>query len=157
MKTINIYIKHAQKQHADRIRDKYKISLSTLVGKCAFNLANVLLKSSNKNTLEYLQQNYLQSPKEVYKTSVKPKELNEVLGGMENKNIFATNSLVIYLEKKINDYVSKEWANKFYADMDKDLKNAYDVYWDYNSLIRNQRRMFRSNKKYWKKVLEEME
>lgn len=157
MKTLNIYIKHTQKQKADRIREKYKISLSTLCGKCAFNLVNILTKSGNIETISNLQNNYLQSPKEVYKTSVKPRELNEVLAKMENKNTFTTNALVIYLDRLITNYVSKEYADKYYASMDKDLRDAYDIYWDYNVMIRNQRRMFRSNKKYWKKVLEEMD
>lgn len=156
MKTINIYIKHSQKQIADRIREKYKISLSTLVGKCAYNLANALIKSGNETILENLQMNYLQDPKEVYKTSVKPREFNEVFGNMVNKNIFGSNALVIYLERKIKDYVPKDFVDKYYADMDKDLKASYEMYWDYNCAIRNQRRMFRQNKNYWKKVAEEI-
>ena len=155
MKTINIYITREQKQRLDRIRSKYKVSLSTLTGTVAYWLVYVLLHDDRKETIKELQEKYIQSTT-TYKTSVKPREVLEVLGNeITDKSKFTSNALVIYLEHKIQDYVSKKYVDTYYAKIDKKLNETFDVYWDYNCSIRNQRRMIRQNKEYWKKALNE--
>lgn len=155
MKTINIYLTKEQKKKADRVRIKYKVSLSTLASIVSFELMNQLLKTNRKDLIEQLQQDYLQKDG-TYKTSIKPRVIREgALNGIEKKNTYTTNALIIYLDSKIKDYLDNEHVNKYYANIDKKLNETYDIHWDYNAHIRDMRRMFRQNKEYWKKALEE--
>lgn len=157
MKTINIYLTKEQKKKADKVRIKYKVSLSTIAGIVAYELANRLIKCDRRDYLEKLQEDYLQK-NGTYKTSIKPREiLNGALNGIQKKNLYTTNALIIYLDGKVREYLDNENCNKYYAQIDKKLNEAYDIYWDYNSNIRQQRRMIKQNKEYWKKVLEENE
>ena len=155
MKTINIYITAKHKAELDRLRSKYKVSLSTLIGKLSFAFINSLNKYGDFNkTLEALSNSYLQKDN-TYKTSCKPRELNETLANtIKNKNCFASNLVYIYLEKQIKNYVNDKGLTEFYMILDRELQKATDIYWDYNQQIRNTRRMLKQNKEYFKKALE---
>ena len=54
---------------------------------------------------------------------------------------------------KIKDYIDD--VNHYYANIDKKLSQAYDIYWDYNTIVRSQARAIRQNKKYYKRILED--
>lgn len=151
-----VYITKEQKKKADKIRNKYKVSLSTLAGIVSYELANRLVKEKKEDLLKQLQEKYIQE-KGNYKTSIKPREicgkdqyLNQLI---TNKNTYTSNALIIYLDGKIKNYIDD--TDHYYSAIDKKLNEAYDIYWDYNCNIRNQRRMLRQNKEYWKKALEE--
>lgn len=155
MKTINIYITPDVKKKIEKVRAKYKVSLSTLVGIVSYELINALSHSNQVEKIQELQEKYL--IKNGKQTSCKPRDVlkdypNELIN---NKNCFCTNALYIYIEHQITTLINQEQANKYYAKIDKKLNEAYDIYWDYNCSIRNQRRMIRQNKEYWKKALEE--
>ena len=156
MKTINVYLNKQQKQKADKVRIKYKISLSTLAGIVSYELVHSLISESKENMIQKLQDQYLQE-KGNYKTSIKPREitgkdqyLNQLI---QNKNKFTSNALIIYLDGKIKDYIDD--VNHYYANIDKKLSQAYDIYWDYNTIVRSQARAIRQNKKYYKRILED--
>ena len=153
MKTINIYLTRTEKTQADKVRSKYKVSLSTLTGVVVL-ITYDLLHKNNEVMLEHIENKYI-AKEGNYKTSIKPRELMETLGEeIKNKNIFATNCLKIYLNKAIKEYLEPEKVNLYYARIDKTLNEKFDTYWDYNCSIRNQRRMLKQNKEYWKKALE---
>lgn len=156
MKTINIYITKEQKQKAYKIQEKYRVSLSTIVGCVTYWLYKYLLMEENKKEIESLTTTYINKTA-VYKTSVKPRELNQVLGNeIKNKNTFGTNATVIFLEKSIENYLTdKKNIQNYWKEIDRQLTKTEDPYWDYNSGIRIMRRMIRQNKSYWKKVIED--
>jgi len=110
----------------------------------------------NQKEIDSLTTTYINKTA-VYKTSVKPRELNQVLGNeIKNKNMFGTNATVIFLEKSIENYLTdKKDIQNYWKEIDRQLTKTEDPYWDYNSGIRNMRRMIRQNKSYWKKVIEE--
>lgn len=154
MKTINIYLTREEKLQADKVRSRYKVSLSTLTGVIAF-ITFDLFNKHNPESLAKMQNHYL-SREGNYKTSIKPRELNEVLHFIENKSMFASNCLKMYLNKTIKEYLKPEQINLYWARIDKELNQKYDIYWDYNCSIRNQRRMLKQNKEYWKKALDNL-
>lgn len=156
MKTINIYLTTTEKDQATRLMRKYKVSLSTLTGKICFYMTYALTHHGiENNLLDQLQEKYLETGLN-HKTSVKPKELMEVLANtITNKSMFATNCLKIYLNKLVENYILQEGKNEFYTNLDKALTECKDMYWNYNVSIRSTRRMIKQNKKYWKRVLEE--
>lgn len=154
MKTINIYLTSEEKNALNKIRAKYRVSLSTLTGKVCYWTYYCIQHYGSTEILKSLQNEYI-SKTGNNKTSCKPRELNEVLGEeIKNKNIYATNCLKIYVAHDIKKYCNLKGVNKYFNEIDKALQNAYDVYWDYNNSIRNQRRMLKQNKEYWKKALE---
>lgn len=160
MKTINIYLTKQNKTKADKLRIKYKVSLSTIASIVSFSLLKYI-NLYNQNELEKLKTEYIVSKQAstTYKTSIKPRNFTKgsYLGDMleTNRNCFVSNALLIYLEGLIKNYLNPQQSNKYYAEIDKNLQETFDTYWDYNANIRNQRRMMRQNKEYWKKVLED--
>lgn len=158
MKTINIYLTKQEQKQAKEIQLKYKVSLSTLVDKVCYATYHAIkhypIKETEKLTNEYIGQGS--------KTSVKPRclldqkeYLYQVFANERNKNIFATNSLKIFLSKSYKQYFDEKGLQEYYQKIDKELTKADDKNWNYNDQLRSMVRLVKNNKEYFKKFIEE--
>lgn len=155
MKTVNIYITKQEKAKADRITKKNFISLSCLTDIVCYWLFYVMHHYGKKEDLDKMLNTYL-TEETNYKTSIKPKFNGEYLGQIiEHKSRFCTNALKIYLNKEIHKYITDEKAKaKYYNKIDQQIQTTKETMWNYNAVIRMQRRSLRENKEYFRKALE---
>ena len=169
-KTINIYLNSKERKLVDDLKVKYRLSLTTIVDvitkytfKYFFQYA-VEKNNKNEEDLKRLYHEYLYLKGR--KTSIKePQIFKKENGGIyligneyakgQSKSRFVTNSLMIYLNKTIENYVKdKEMVQAYWNNINKELLTRKDDFWDYNQYVRKQRRMLRENKEYFKKALE---
>ena len=158
MKALNIYITDEEKRKLGQIQRKYKVSLSTITDKATYWLYYVLVHNGYEGQLNKLLNEYIEKTAARKKTSVKPRcyKDNEYLHtGIKNKSIFSTNALIIYTNKTISNYVDEKGCNKFWAKIDKDLTTAKDTYYNYNTIVRNTARAVKTNKEYYRRLLNE--
>lgn len=155
MKPINIYLTKQEKDKADKLTKKNLISLSTLADIVSYWLFYVIYHYGKKEDLEKLNTEYISSNGN-YKTSIKPKLNDEYLGQvLQNKSKWCTNALKIYLNKEIAKYVNDPKAiNSYYNKIDQKIQSKKEIAWNYNAVIRMQRRSLRENKEYFRKALE---
>lgn len=130
------------------LQKKYKVSLSTLADKSIF----VLLKYVDHTKL-LTEKIKVDGGK---KTSIKTRIFKEALNNLNHKQraILSENCLRIYINKLIQNYTDK--PEKVYSEIDNELKQANDMYFEYNARIRSTTRALQTNKEYFKKLLEQV-
>lgn len=142
---INIYLNETQRYKAQQIKDKYHVSLSTIADKVAFQLHKYAAFESYE-TYYLLMTKHLEKP--TNKTSIKPKQNPVIKANLEklgvSPNIFYTNCLIIYLDKRIKEFIKNpKYINEFYTNCDRELQKAKEPNWNYNDLKRNFARLQR--------------
>lgn len=144
-KRVYIYILEKDKPEINKLRQTYHVSLSTL----ADTFAN-----------KYMFYKEMQDQMESYiikggtYTSIRPK--NDVHNFKENINIIYTNAIHIFINK-LDKNILKENSYKAVREViNKELQSKREQFWQYNEQIRNQRRMLKENKEYWKKAVESL-
>lgn len=167
-KTINIYLNTEERKQLDNLKVKYRVSLTTIADVVTKITFKYFLQNEEKlegnDKLKKLFKEYLYIKGR--KTSIKePKGYKKEEGGQYitgntyaqnvSKSRFVTNCLVIYIKKEIKKHIREELAEHYWNDINKELTNRKDEFWNYNDHIRLQRRMLRENKEYFKKALEE--
>lgn len=156
MQRFNIYITESEKDKANTIQQKYKISLSTMVSILAYT-TYYCLKHYGTKDLEDLQLEYVDT-KCNYKTSIKPRCMKdtEILAKLiTNKSIYLTNVLKLYLSRNIAKYLTKKGLEYYYNDIDKKFQTAKEVFWNYNNVVRSNARAIKNNKEYYQRLLKE--
>lgn len=161
MRLTFIYLAEQEKKDLMKLCTKYKVSLS--------NLTSCLIKTTyycllhygiNKDENKILQEKYIVVRNNLPKTSIKPrcfKDKEAFYSLIENKNMYATNCLLIYTSKRQLDYMTEEGKNHYFNMLNQELQNNYEAWWDYNTFIRKSRRNLKENKDYYKRAIEEME
>lgn len=156
MKRINIYLTKEEKNELEKIARKYKCSISTIADKVCTYTYYVLTHGQGNEILfnQYLAKGI--------KTSIKPKcydpKENPLANTIENKDMFTTNCLKIYVAKNIGQYLeNKEYIQVYWNKINRDLMQVKEQFWNYNNFIRSTMRSFKENKDYYKRKLEQME
>lgn len=152
MKHIHIYISEQTNVELTKIKQKYKVSFSTIIDKAinSFELLNMLTTEQKDLTKNYIDENKKQDTTiilnkqniEKLENSNQTKDYNSISKFLSNIAYLLTKNEIknIYDEYKIKDKYMKA-NSKFYNE----LNNAKDKFWDYN----NQYRMiYRANKQY---------
>lgn len=155
MKRINIYITRTEKDKADKVCKKNLVSLSTLTDVTTYWLFYFVHHYGTQEQMKMLSETYI-AKENNYKTSIKPKLKDEYLGQiLEEPSKWCSNALKIYLNHEIDKYLTDEkQINRYYSKINEQLQKTKEIHWNYNAVIRQQRRSMRENKEYWKKVLE---
>lgn len=158
MKRVNIYINEQTKNSLSNISKKYKLSFSAIASICVKNLYYLI---EMKQVSEDIKNIYISKGGMCPKTSIKPKIYrdNEIINkGIEHKDLFTTNALFIYANKKIKNFVKDpEYIKIYYDKINNDLNKEKDQFYNYNIFIRSTMRSFKDNKDYFKRKIAQME
>lgn len=156
MKSINIYLNTEERKSIDQVKNKYRLSLTTITDILVMVTMKAFLNTNNKELIERLKNEYLYTRGR--KTSIKQPKIfsdKELFAKEQHKSRFATNVIMLYIKKDIKRYLNEEQQKEYWNDANKKLTTTTDTWWNYNNHIRLQRRMIRENKEYLKKALEE--
>lgn len=160
-KTINIYLTNDEKKQAQKIQQKYKVSLTTITDVLIFVSYYALLHYPTElKANDLLKNNYIKGKGN--KTSIKTPyilkdktPIGDTLIGKEM--IYCTNILKIYLNHEAKKWLTEEGQNYYWKEIDRKLQQTQERYWDYNNFNRMSRRNLRENKEYYKRAIEQME
>lgn len=162
MKLTYIYITDQEKKTLKKICIKNKISLSALTT-ILINTTYYCLEhyGIDKEQNKIIEENYLISRGLMAQaTTIKPKcfKENELMNNLiKNKNKYATNVLLIYLNKRQLDYMTEEGKNHYFNMLNQKIQETFEKFWDYNNFVRSSRRNLRQNKEYFKRAIAKME
>lgn len=139
MKRVNIYLKKDEKILVKKTCQKYQLSITTL----ADHISQVMVKyMTGENKLKAITEYLYKIDHKAEKTSIKPRNWDF----MNHPQIWFTNMLKIYIKKdwqKIND--EKDKISKMTSELDEELRNTFDPFYNYNQLLRTTRRMLKEN------------
>lgn len=165
MKTerINIYITADEKKQLIQVKNRYKISISTIAQIVYKWYGTCLEKTLESNYIEYLTE---QDKNE--KTSIKPrKKLDDLPCNYQerkrNWSMIYTNCLKIYIHKSFKQYFKQEnnqasqqlveeMNAKIHGSIAKQMQETRDAFYTYNDTLRNNIRAIRENPKLFEKV-----
>ena len=148
MNTINIYLTKQQRQKIDKMKVKYKLSLTTIVDIiCEITNQCLWINGEEKSTYDMFNRNLY---KREGKTSIK-EPLWIRRNKLEHPNRYVNNCLQAYLRNEIHLFVQKtdslEGKHGYWNAINQELLKREDNWWEYNRFIRMQKRNERENKK----------
>lgn len=155
--TINIYLNKEDRKQMDLIKNKYQLSLTTIVDILCFETYHTFLQYAPLQ-LDVLTDSYMYS--KGAKTSIKKPHVmsdKEIFKNQKHKSRFATNVLMIYLKKDIKKYVEyPNAAQEYWNRINNKMNNTKDEWWGYNQHIRYERRSLKENREYYQAELDKM-
>lgn len=160
---INIYLNENYRDQLKTLMNKYKISMSTIVDILTFQtFYGITHYSINKIENEKIMTEYI-IKEGLRKTSVKPKNAQNIDMFIKSTNdkatlsIFATNSIIIYLDNKIDNYLDQEGRKYYYKKINQEMQKTKEEFYNYNNMIRSTMRFLKNDKEYIKKKIAQME
>lgn len=161
--TINIYLNKDERKQIDILKQKYQLSLTTIIDILCFETFRIFLHYGQLK-LDELTKSYLYEHK--CKTSIKtPKTFKTINNGQgENhywiaikKSRFTTNVIKIYLYKDIKKYIESDVGiQEYWNSINKKFTTTKDEWWAYNQHIRYERRSLKENREYYQAELDKM-
>lgn len=145
MKKINIYITQKTYNKINEIKQKYKVSLSTIIDKG--------IESIKANNIVKLKMKYYY-PNEK-KTSVKPRMTNTLNGFKDSEiSMIYSNFIELYINDSWKDIgLTAEEVKRIKNEINTKLQKAREQFWNYNEVIRNTARAMKENKEYYERIM----
>lgn len=143
MKNLNLRIKQDTKNKLKKDMVKYHVSMSTIADK----LLATYIKYKPEQIKPYLlafNENIKQAPY----TTLRPKGAYETGTPTEWQHLYSNILYNFYECEK-----EQEEQNKLQSYLYRELGKCREIYWNMNEYYRNQARIIKRNKDYWKKVL----
>lgn len=155
--TINIYLNKDERKQIDIIKQKYQLSLTTIVDILCFETYHTFIQYAPLK-IDTLTESYLY--KVGAKTSIKKPHVmtdKQIFMNCKHKSRFATNVIKIYLQKDIKNYVeSPTGIQEYWNKINSKMTSTKDDWWAYNQHIRYERRSLKENREYYQAELDKM-
>lgn len=157
--TINIYLSTKTQDLLKETQKKYHVSISTI--------AQIITNYVKPNILEYghdILNTYIDKDHR-NKTSIKPSNLKETDDFFKKINFSKETASHIYsnllylfanemwMDLFNNEIKSSKDLNKHIKDINKELANKKEIFWNYNNRLRETVRIVRKEKDYFQRIL----
>jgi len=155
--TINVYLSQKTLDQLNDTRKKYHVSISTIAQILSDYVSPMINDYPSEYLLKYIDTEHRN------KTSIKPRNCTEnehffqkINQSKETASHIYSNLLYLYANNQLNKILmteNKQILSKSEKEIEKELISKREIFWNYNTRMRETVRIVRKNQDYFAKIL----